>query len=79
MENMENQIQENQEAQKSREAQKSQEKAKLGSLENPEIYQNTPGHVIPILEREFDDFDNEAQKFLNGNIEAPVFMGFRLR
>ena len=31
-----------------------------GSLENPEVYENVPGHVIPILEREFDDFDNEA-------------------
>ena len=29
-----------------------------GSLENPEVYENVPGHVIPILEREFDDFDN---------------------
>ena len=31
-----------------------------GSLENPEVYENVPGHVIPILEREFDDFDTEA-------------------
>ncbi len=53
--------------------------AKLGSLENPEVYRNVPGQVIPILEREFDDFDNEARKFLHGDIEAPVFMGFRLR
>ena len=36
--------------------------AKLGSLENPEVYQNVPGQVIPILEKEFDDFDNEAQQ-----------------
>ena len=35
-------------------------KGKLGSLENPEVYENVPGHVIPILEREFDDFDTEA-------------------
>lgn len=53
--------------------------AKRGSLENPEVYINTPGHVIPILEHEFDDFDTEAQRFLNGEVEAPVFMGFRLR
>ena len=31
-----------------------------GSLESPEVYENVPGHVIPIIEREFDDFDTEA-------------------
>jgi hypothetical protein len=41
-------------------------KGKRGSLENPEVYENVPGHVIPILEREFDDFDTEAAKFLRG-------------
>ena len=41
-------------------------KGQLGSLENPEIYENVPGHVIPILEHEFDDFDNEAEQFLDG-------------
>ena len=33
-----------------------------GSLESPEVYENVPGHVIPILEREFDDFDTEARR-----------------
>ena len=42
-------------------------KGKLGSLENPEVYENVPGHVIPILEREFDDFDTEAARFLRGD------------
>ena len=28
-----------------------------GTLENPEVREDVPGHVIPILEREFDDFD----------------------
>ena len=37
-----------------------------GSLENPEVLENVPGHIIPILEREFDDFDTEAAKFLDG-------------
>ena len=37
-----------------------------GSLENPEVREDVPGHVIPILQREFDDFDNEAEKFLAG-------------
>jgi hypothetical protein len=35
-------------------------RAKQGSLENPEVLENVPGHIIPIIEREFDDFDNEA-------------------
>jgi sulfite reductase (ferredoxin) len=51
-----------------------------GSLENPEVlYDNVPGHVIPILEREFDDFDTEAKKFLDGQIEEDEFIGFRLK
>ena len=41
-------------------------KGRRGSLENPEVYENVPGHIIPIIEREFDDFDNEAEKFLGG-------------
>ena len=54
-------------------------KVKVGGLDNPEVYRNVPGHVIPILEHEFDDFDTEADKFLRAETEAPVFMGFRLR
>jgi sulfite reductase beta subunit-like hemoprotein len=50
-----------------------------GSLENPEVYENVPGHVIPILQREFDDFDTEAQKFLRGEIKEENFIGFRLK
>ena len=50
-----------------------------GSLDNPEVYENVPGHVIPILEREFDDFDNEAEKFLAGNTAEDEFIKFRLR
>ncbi len=54
-------------------------KGKLGSLENPEVYENVPGHVIPILEREFDDFDNEAASFLKGEQTEDQFIGFRLK
>jgi sulfite reductase (ferredoxin) len=54
-------------------------KGRVGSLENPEVYENVPGHVLPILEREFDDFDNEAAKFLGGEIEEDKFIGFRLK
>ena len=28
--------------------------AKTGTLANPEVLENVPGHLIPILEREFD-------------------------
>src|SRR5918999_4672137 len=54
-------------------------KGALGSLENPEVYENVPGHVIPILEREFEDFDNEAEKFLAGETPQDQFIGFRLK
>jgi sulfite reductase beta subunit-like hemoprotein len=54
-------------------------KGRRGSLENPEVYEDVPGHVIPILEREFDDFDTEAGKFLDGQIAEDQFIGFRLK
>ena len=47
--------------------------------ENPESYENVPGHIIPIIEREFDDFDNEAEQFLSGELEENQFIGFRLK
>src|ERR671921_2807111 len=50
-----------------------------GSLDNPEVLENVPGHIIPILEREFDDFDNEAEKFLAGDTPEDEFIGFRLK
>jgi len=54
-------------------------KGREGALNNPEIIENVPGHVIPILEREFDDFDNEAEKYLDGKTEENEFIGFRLK
>src|SRR4051794_38628063 len=55
-------------------------KGRLGSIENPEIaYESVPGHVIPIIEREFDDFDTEAAKFLRGDTPEDEFIGFRLK
>ncbi len=54
-------------------------KGRTGTLENPETYENVPGHVIPILEREFDDFDGEAEKFLDGETPEDQFIGFRLK
>jgi sulfite reductase beta subunit-like hemoprotein len=50
-----------------------------GSLSDPETLENVPGHIIPILEREFDDFDTEAAKFLRGETEETEFIGFRLK
>ncbi len=50
-----------------------------GSLANPEVHEDVPGHIIPILEREFDDFDNEAEKYLAGGTPENEFIGFRLK
>ncbi len=50
-----------------------------GSLDEPEVLQDVPGHVIPILQREFDDFDTEAKRFLDGTLEPDEFTRFRLR
>src|SRR3954465_7293891 len=50
-----------------------------GSLANPEVREDVPGHVIPILQREFDDFDNEAEKYLDGQTPENEFIGFRLK
>ncbi|HEY3775563.1 MAG TPA: nitrite/sulfite reductase [Solirubrobacteraceae bacterium] len=52
---------------------------RTGSLENPEIVENVPGHVIPILEREFDDFDTESTRYLDGKLEEADFIKFRLK
>jgi sulfite reductase beta subunit-like hemoprotein len=38
-----------------------------------------PGRVIPILEKEFDDFETEGTAFLNGQREERQFIGFRLK
>ncbi len=54
-------------------------KGRLGTLENPEAYENVPGNVIPIIEREFDDFDNEAEEFLAERLPEDQFIGFRLK
>ncbi|MDQ6804085.1 MAG: nitrite/sulfite reductase [Actinomycetota bacterium] len=52
---------------------------RTGSLENPEVVEDVPGHVIPILQREFDDFDTESTRFLGGGIEETDFIKFRLK
>jgi len=57
----------------------SKQSAKPGSLDNPEVVQDVPGHIIPILEQEFADFDTEAGRFLREEIDELQFIGFRLR
>jgi sulfite reductase beta subunit-like hemoprotein len=53
--------------------------AARGTLEDPEVLQNVPGHVIPILRREFDDFKTESTKFLAGETPEDEFIKFRLK
>lgn len=52
---------------------------KNGTVENPEYFENVPGHVIPIIAQEFDDFESEADRFIGGEIEEPQYIGFRLK
>jgi sulfite reductase beta subunit-like hemoprotein len=52
---------------------------RTGSLENPELVEDVPGHVIPILRREFDDFETESTRFLGGGVEEADFVKFRLK
>jgi sulfite reductase (ferredoxin) len=54
-------------------------KGRVGTLENPEAYENVPGYVIPIIEREFDDFESEAEEFLAERLPEDQFIGFRLK
>src|SRR5438270_4159652 len=50
-----------------------------GTLEDPEVLKDVPGHVIPILQREYDDFKTEATKFLAGETQEDEFIKFRLK
>ncbi len=52
---------------------------RTGTLDHPEVVENVPGHVIPILEREFDDFDTESTRFLQRELEEETFIKFRLK
>ncbi|HEY2284043.1 MAG TPA: nitrite/sulfite reductase [Solirubrobacteraceae bacterium] len=53
--------------------------APRGTLEDPEVLQNVPGHIIPILRREYDDFKTESTKFLQGETPEDEFIKFRLK
>src|SRR4051794_7001390 len=52
---------------------------RLGTRENPEVLENVPGHIIPIIEKEFDDFDQRSEFFLGGGESEEQFIGFRLK
>jgi sulfite reductase beta subunit-like hemoprotein len=60
-------------------AQASSAPTQRGTLADPEILQNVPGHLIPIIEREFDDFKTESTKFLQGDMPEDEFIKFRLK
>lgn len=44
-----------------------------------EQHTDLAGRIIPIIDREFDDFETEATEFLKGNREERLFIGFRLK
>jgi sulfite reductase beta subunit-like hemoprotein len=61
------------------EARSAPPRGKAGSRKDPEVHENVPGHVIPILEREFDDFDTKVDQFIGREMEEGQFIGFRLK
>ena len=52
---------------------------RTGSLSNPEVVDDVPYNVIPSIEKEFDDFDTEAARFMRGEVPEDQFIGFRLK
>ena len=56
-----------------------QARGRTGSLTNPEVIDDVPFNVIPVIEKEFDDFDTEAGRFLRGDVPEDKFIGFRLK
>ncbi|MCL6441506.1 MAG: nitrite/sulfite reductase, partial [Thermoleophilum sp.] len=56
------------------------QRGRPGSLTNPErTYENVPGHVIPILEEELEDFETQATRFLEGELDPDRFLSRRLK
>ena len=43
------------------------------------VYTNEPGLVLPVLEKELEDFTTEATRYLNGEWDETQFIGFRLK
>ncbi len=57
----------------------SERATETGALEDPMVLRDVPGYVIPILRREFDDFDTESTRFIEGQVEQDEFIKFRLK
>ncbi len=43
------------------------------------VYTNEPDRILPVLQKELDDFTTEAKRFLDGEFEESQFIGFRLK
>lgn len=43
------------------------------------VHTNEPGLVLPVLQKELEDFTTEAHRFLKGEWEEAQFIGFRLK
>lgn len=43
------------------------------------VYTNEPALILPVLEKELQDFQTEAHRMLNGEWEENQFIGFRLK
>ena len=43
------------------------------------VYSNDPARILPVLERELEDFKTEAHRMLNGEWDETQFIGFRLK
>lgn len=43
------------------------------------VLTNRPGFVLPVLERELEDFETEVTRYLEGKWEENQFIGFRLK
>ncbi len=43
------------------------------------VYSDDPGRLLPVLEKELEDFETEATRYLKGEWEETKFIGFRLK
>lgn len=43
------------------------------------VYTNEPDRILPVLEKELEDFRTEAHRMLNGEWDETQFIGFRLK
>ncbi|NUQ55668.1 MAG: nitrite/sulfite reductase [Dehalococcoidia bacterium] len=43
------------------------------------VYTNDPAKVLPVLQKELEDFETEATRFLAGQVEELQFIGYRLK